>query len=39
MRLSKSVIALLKEAASGSFGDTDIFLFGSRVGDGKKGGV
>ncbi len=34
MRLS----TLIKEATSSSFGDTDIFLFGSRVDDGKKGG-
>jgi len=38
MRLSKRLATLIKEAASGSFGDTDIFLFGSRVDDGKKGG-
>ena len=38
MRLSKRLSSLIKEAASGSFGDAGIFLFGSRADDGKKGG-
>ena len=38
MRLSKRVIKLLKTSIEKSFGDVNVYLFGSRVDDSKKGG-
>ena len=38
MRLSKRLINLLKKASLSSFGDYDLYLFGSRVDDTKRGG-
>jgi predicted nucleotidyltransferase len=38
MRLSKRVIKILDENIKKSFGDVDIYLFGSRTDDSKKGG-
>lgn len=38
MRLKQEIIAKLKLAAQNSFGDVNIYLFGSRVDDTKKGG-
>lgn len=38
MRLSKKIIAKIKEAVYLSFGEVDVYLFGSRVDDTKKGG-
>ena len=38
MRLGKRTKAILKEAVYRSFGDVDIYLFGSRVDDKKRGG-
>jgi len=38
MRLSKRVISILKDNIAKSFGDVNIYLFGSRTDDTKKGG-
>jgi len=38
MRLSKKVIEILQNNIKKSFGDVDIYLFGSRTDDTKKGG-
>ncbi len=38
MRLSKRVVSILKESVLKSFGDVEVYLFGSRVDDSKKGG-
>lgn len=38
MRLEKIVLNKIKEAINDSFGDVNIYLFGSRVNDAKKGG-
>lgn len=38
MRLEKIVLNKIKEAINDSFGDVNIYLFGSRVNDTKKGG-
>lgn len=38
MRLEKLTIDKLKNAVQNSFGDVNIYLFGSRVDDSKKGG-
>ncbi len=38
MRLSKRVITILKDSIKKSFGDVNIYLFGSRTDDSKKGG-
>ena len=38
MRLSKRVIKLIEEAIKKSFGNVDVYLFGSRVDDNKRGG-
>ena len=38
MRLSKRVINILEENIKKSFGNVNIYLFGSRVDDSKKGG-
>jgi predicted nucleotidyltransferase len=38
MRLEKIIINKLKEAAYDSFGNVNIYLFGSRTDDTKKGG-
>ena len=38
MRLSKRVIDILKNATQKSFGEVNIYLFGSRTDDNKKGG-
>ncbi len=38
MRLSKRVITVLKDSIKKSFGDVNIYLFGSRTDDSKKGG-
>ena len=38
MRLSDRMIRIIKAAASYGFGESDIYLFGSRVDDTKKGG-
>lgn len=38
MRLSKRVIKILEENIKKSFGDVNIYLFGSRTDDSKKGG-
>jgi predicted nucleotidyltransferase len=38
MRLSKRVINILQENIQKSFGDVQIYLFGSRTDDNKKGG-
>jgi len=38
MRLSKRVIDILRENILKSFGNVDIYLFGSRTDDTKKGG-
>lgn len=38
MRLSKRVIQILQKNIKKSFGDVNIYLFGSRVDDSKKGG-
>ncbi len=38
MRLSKRVIKILKDSIKKSFGDVNIYLFGSQIDDSKKGG-
>ncbi len=38
MRLQKTIIDKIKKSALNSFGDVDIYLFGSRVDNTKKGG-
>jgi len=38
MRLSKRVITILKDNIKKSFGDVNVYLFGSRIDDNKKGG-
>ena len=38
MRLSKRVITILQESIKKSFGDVNIYLFGSRTDDSKRGG-
>jgi len=38
MRLSNRIIKILKNTISKSFGDVDIYLFGSQTNDAKKGG-
>ncbi len=38
MRLGKRVVDKIKVAAKNSFGDVNIYLFGSRVDDSKRGG-
>ena len=38
MRLSKKEISIIKEIIDNIFGDTTIYLFGSRIKDEKKGG-
>ena len=38
MRLSKNLINTIKEAIKDSFGDKDVYLFGSRIDDLKRGG-
>jgi predicted nucleotidyltransferase len=38
MRLQKRILDKLKLAVKNSFGDVDVYLFGSRVDDTKKGG-
>ena len=38
MRLSKRILAMIKKAILTNFGEVDIYLFGSRVDDNKKGG-
>lgn len=38
MRLNKTIIAKIKDAVQNSFGNVEVYLFGSRVDDSKKGG-
>ncbi|MEA3330086.1 MAG: nucleotidyltransferase domain-containing protein [Campylobacterota bacterium] len=38
MRLSKRIIDLIKKSLKSSFGEVDVYLFGSRVDDTKRGG-
>jgi predicted nucleotidyltransferase len=38
MRLSSRVISILRSSIKHSFGDVDLYLFGSRVDDTKRGG-
>ncbi|MBN2782347.1 MAG: nucleotidyltransferase domain-containing protein [Campylobacterales bacterium] len=38
MRLRKTIIDKIKRAIKDSFGDVNVYLFGSRVDDAKKGG-
>lgn len=38
MRLKKNIIDKIKQSVYDSFGDVNIYLFGSRVDDTKKGG-
>jgi len=38
MRLSKKVISIIQENIQKSFGDVNVYLFGSRTDDAKKGG-
>jgi len=38
MRLSKRIIKILQDNIKESFGDVNIYLFGSRTDDSKKGG-
>ncbi len=38
MRLQKIIIEKIKKSVLASYGDVDIYLFGSRVDDTKKGG-
>ncbi|NCO00525.1 MAG: nucleotidyltransferase domain-containing protein [Epsilonproteobacteria bacterium] len=38
MRLSNRLIKLIQKASADSFGNSEIFLFGSRTDDTKKGG-
>jgi len=38
MRLSKRVIKILEDNIKKSFGNVDVYLFGSRVDDTKRGG-
>lgn len=38
MRLSKRVISILQDNIKKSFGDVNIYLFGSRTDDNKRGG-
>ena len=38
MRLSKRIIKILQDNITKSFGDVNIYLFGSRTDDNKKGG-
>jgi len=38
MRLSKRVVTILKDNIQKSFGDVNVYLFGSRTDDNKRGG-
>ena len=38
MRLSNRIVDIIKKSVKSSFGDVDVYLFGSRVDDEKKGG-
>ncbi len=38
MRLSKRLLAIIKEGLAKSFSDADVYLFGSRTDDTKRGG-
>ena len=38
MRLSKRVIKIIEDNIKKSFGDVNVYLFGSRVDDSKRGG-
>ena len=38
MRVSKRVIRIIENNIKKSFGDVDVYLFGSRVDDSKRGG-
>ncbi|KAF3978465.1 MAG: nucleotidyltransferase domain-containing protein [Methylococcales symbiont of Iophon sp. n. MRB-2018] len=38
MRLSKQIINILNHCVQQSFGDIEVYLFGSRVDDNKRGG-
>lgn len=38
MRLSKRVITIIQESIKNSFGDVNVYLFGSRTDDSKRGG-
>ena len=38
MRLSKRMTKIIKDNIKKSFGDVDVYLFGSRVDDNKRGG-
>jgi len=38
VRLSKRVIAIIQESIKSSFGDVNVYLFGSRTDDSKRGG-
>ena len=38
MRLSKRVVKILQDSIKKSFGNVDIYLFGSRVDNSKRGG-
>lgn len=38
MRLKEPIIHIIKNSAIRSFGEVDIYLFGSRLDDNKKGG-
>ena len=38
MRLSKRIIDILQDNITKSFGNVDVYLFGSRTDDNKKGG-
>ena len=36
MRLSNRIVDIIKKSVQNSFGDVDVYLFGSRVDDEKK---
>ena len=38
MRLQTQIINIINDAVEKSFGDVNVYLFGSRVDDSKKGG-
>ena len=38
MRLSGRILSMIKRSAKESFGNADLYLFGSRVDDSKRGG-
>ena len=38
MRLSNRIVSIIKRAVKSSFGNVDVYLFGSRVDDEKVGG-